>query len=52
MIQRIEITNMSSLWDSEVEASTEQLLLDYEISREQIISIVHDNGRVFLYWII
>ena len=53
MIQRINICNASSWWDEEMEEATEDLLKEYEITRDMIISIVHDHeGKVWLYYII
>lgn len=54
MIQRIVLCNAANWWNEEIEKSTEKILADYEITREQIISIVHDgnDGKVYLYWMI
>jgi len=49
-IQRVQITIGSKFWDEETEDSTEMICEDYDISPEQIISVVSDDGGVWLYW--
>lgn len=50
MIQRIQLNIASKFWDNETEQGTPEVLGDYQISPEQIISIVSDQGGVWLYW--
>ena len=48
MIYRLEISE-SDTWDM---YEVDELLKDYEVLRENIISITHENGMVYLYYFI